>query len=241
MWGPRNGPAMLAALQLIQDVRTGPTWDTYWLFLPTYRRGTADPKEDLRRADEAISKLEKLQSDPNFVPKIPLPFPPATFVELTLPHLRQIRHFAAFRIQFAEIEAAAKNGASKEELTKLASTAWDPVREYGNWIGEFGVREAAEQEAMLTKFAKDHGIELATPGWMRWRDANRLLEVIQNRQRASVTPMRFKSDATFLSREFLWPVEKGRDRLQMLIDNGVIQPAGDGLLQLADWEEFRSR
>jgi len=66
IWGPRNGPQVLAALHLIQDVRTGPTWDTYWIWLPTHRLGTPDPKEDLRRADEAIAAFEAMKTDPNF-------------------------------------------------------------------------------------------------------------------------------------------------------------------------------
>ena len=29
IWGPRNGPAILAALELIQDTRSGPTWQSF--------------------------------------------------------------------------------------------------------------------------------------------------------------------------------------------------------------------
>lgn len=239
IWGPRNGPQMLAALQLIQDVRTGPTWDTYWIFLPTYRLGTPDAQDDLRRANDAIARLEEMKTDPAFVPKFPLPFPPATFIELTLPHLRQIRQFAEFRIEFAELQAAAKNGASKADLAKRAKAAWNPVREYSNWVGMFGPREAAVQERMLTEFAREHGIEVKPPAWMRWRDANRQLESLQNRQRGSTVPLQVKADSPQLWREFLWPVEKGRDRFQLLIENGVVETTGTDAYQLSNWAEYR--
>jgi hypothetical protein len=175
------------------------------------------------------------------VPKFPLPFPPATFVELTLPHLRQIRQFAEFRIAFAELEAAAKIGLTKGELTKRTHAIWNPVREYNNWIGMFGPREAAVQEEMLTKFTREHDLELKAPGWLRWRDANRQLESLQRRQRSSAKPFQFKGDHALLWKEFLWPVEKGRDRLQLLIDTGVIEQAGADTYRLANWEEFRRR
>jgi hypothetical protein len=241
IWGSRNGPLVLAALQLIQDVRTGPTWDTYWIFLPTYRLGTPDAREDLRRAEAVIGSLEKMPTETGFVPKFPLPFPPSTFVELTLPHLRQIREFAAFRIQFSELEAAAQAGLSPEALAARMNATWNPIRDYSNWIGMFGPREAAVQEKMLTDFAREHHLELKPPGWLRWRDANRQLQSLQMRQRGSATPYQFKADATQLWREFLWPVEKGRDRFQLLVENGLVEKSGVDTYQLANWEEYRRR
>src|ERR1035441_5971876 len=103
IWGPRNGPVILAALELIQGTHSGPTWETYWWTLPTHRLGTEKPEEDLRRAENALAALVKMKTDAQFVPKFPLPFPPATFVELILPHLEQIKQFARFRIEVAKI------------------------------------------------------------------------------------------------------------------------------------------
>jgi hypothetical protein len=241
IWGPRNGPAILAALRLIQDVRTGPTWDTYWMWLPTYRLGTPDPQDDLRRADEAIASLGTMQTDAKFVPKFPLPFPPGTFVELMLPHLRQIREFADFRIKFAELDTAARNGLAKDELTKRTNAIWDPIRDYSTWVGVFGPPEAMTQENMLTEFAQKHGIKATPPAWLRWRDANRQLQSLQNRQRASAGPLQVKAGSRFLCREFYWPIEKGRDRFQVLIDNGVVEQTGADTYQLMNWKEFSRR
>ncbi|HEY0667429.1 MAG TPA: hypothetical protein VGD22_04580 [Sphingobacteriaceae bacterium] len=239
IYGPVNGPEVLKALHLIQDVRTGPSWDTYWIWLPTHRLGTADPKEDLKRADAAIAAFETMKTDANYVPKIPLPFPPATFIELTLPHLRQIRHFADFRIKLAELEKKAQNGASKEELTSAIGKIWDPVRDYGNWVGTFGPLEARTQEKMLVDFSRKYGVEIKAPGWMRFRDANRLLQALQNRQRKFAEPVRFKPEISW--GEFLWTKEKGLDRFHILIDNEVVRKAGDNLYELVNWEEYRLR
>lgn len=237
IWGPVNGAEVLKAIQLIQDVRTGPTWDTYWVWLPTHRLGTPDPKDDLHRANEAIAAFETMVTDTNYVAKIPLPFPPSTFIELILPHLRQIKQFADFRIKFAEIEMKAQNGVSKEELTRAVNDIWNPVREYSNWIGTFGPLETRTQEKMITEFSQKHNIEIKTPGWVRFRDANRILQALQNKQRKSVVPLRFKPELGWA--EFLWPKEKGFDRFQILLDNEVVKKVDDNLYQLENWEEYR--
>jgi hypothetical protein len=241
IWGPRHGPAVLAVLQLIQDVRTGPTWDTYWWSLPTHRLGTADPADDLRRADAAILALAALGTDESYVPKFPLPFPPATFIELIQPHLWQIRAFADFRVKLAALEADARAGLDRDELTRRANALWDPIRDYTTWIGVFGPPEAMAQESQLLAFAKAHDIKVTPPAWLRWRDANRQLQSLQGRQRARSEPVQVKSDAALLNRDFFWSVEKGRDRFQLLIEQGLVEPSGPDTYQLANWAEFRRR
>ncbi|HRE79835.1 MAG TPA: hypothetical protein PLN52_02245 [Opitutaceae bacterium] len=241
IWGPKNGPVMLDVLHLIQDTRSGPTWDTYWMWLPTHRLGTEDANEDLRRVNEAISRLETLKTDTAYVSKFPLPFPPATFVELTLPHLWQIKSFAEFRLKFESLTALAKNGASSAELTAKANAIWDPIRDYSTWIGAFGPPEAVTQENMLMAFAKEHQLTLTPPAWLRARDADRQLQWIQNRQRASASPLEFSPDDRFLWKEFLWTLEKGHDRFQLLIDQGWVTKTGDNSYRLSNWESFRGR
>jgi hypothetical protein len=129
-------------------------------------------------------------------------------------------------------------------LTQLAQEAWQPVPDYNTWIGVWGQPEAIAQEKLLMELTREVGIEVKTPGWMRFRDAERLLQAIQSRQRFAATPWKFKSaNGGFLgSGDFmLWPVEKFRDRLQLLVDNGVVEETGDGTCQLANWEEYRLR
>jgi hypothetical protein len=235
IYGPRNGEPVFRALKLIEDVRTGPAWDTFWRYLPGARLGTEDPAADLRRADEAIAAFEKMTPDGSFVAKFPLPFPPATFIQLTLPHLRQIRQFADFRLKVLELRAAAMHGATKAQLTQLAQAAWHPVPDYNTWIGEWGQPEEVMQEKILEEIAGDLGIEVTVPGWMRFRDAERLLEAVQNRQRFTVKPWQFTLASGFMQ----WATEKVRDRLQLLIESGAIEKIGDNAYRLANWNDYR--
>ena len=80
--------------------------------------------------------LPSWKTDTVFVPKFPLPFPPSTFVELMIPHIRQIKLFAEFRMKEKAIRDAAENGASKGELIKLGKEAWQPIPEYNTWMDD---------------------------------------------------------------------------------------------------------
>jgi hypothetical protein len=240
IWGPRNGPHVLEALKLIQDVRSGPAWDTFWWGTKAYRLGTADPQQDLDRAEKILAALEEMKTDTVFVPKFPLPFSPATFIELTLPHIRQIRAFAASRVKMGEVREIAKNKGSKVKLTRLLNEAWQPVPEYNTWIGSFGQPEANMQEKMLTQLAKELQLELQTPGWLVYRNAGRYLQRIQNIQRKQHTPYTFKIDgAVIRGAEFTWPAEQAKVYMDLLIREGCVVPSDGNTYRLANWEEYR--
>src|ERR1043165_6342117 len=104
-------------------------WDTYWWTMSGYRRGTADPKEDLKRVESILADLQALKPDTAFVSKFPLPVSPETLVDMMIPYLKQIRAFAEFRIELGQIRAAWKNGASKEDITQQLAKVWKPIPE----------------------------------------------------------------------------------------------------------------
>lgn len=239
IWGPKNGPKVLDAVKLIEDTRTGPTWETYWWSLSTRRLGTEDPNIDLERSNKVIADLRIMKTDLQYVPKFPLPFPPATFIELMLPHIMQIKAFAEFRIEEKKIRKAAKNGASKEELTRLSMEAWKPVPEYNTWIGTFGQAEFREQETMMDKLAKDLDIKITPPLWTLYRDADRYLQKIQNLQKASSKPVKFKPGDAIGRSEFYWPAEKVQKYLTLLVNMGSMKKNEDDFYQLTNWEDYR--
>jgi hypothetical protein len=235
IWGPVNGPQVLQALQLVQDVRSGPSWETYWWTLPGYRPETRPPVQDLARAETAISTLERMKTDPAFVPKFPLPFPPAIFIRLMLPHLRQIREFARFRIDMTELKRAMTQGLSKEEAARRLTAIWKPIPDYDTWIGTFGQPEERLQSIMIRKLAEDAGLKVEEPAWLRARDAGRLLEKLQLMQRA-------QRDELVLGprqmNEFYWPPPRLQSRLEHLLNDGSIEKVGNDKYRLANWSAF---
>jgi hypothetical protein len=235
IWGPRNGPKIFRALKLIEDVRTGPSWDTYWWTMSGYRRGTPNPTQDLQRTELALTELKSLKMDTSFVPKFPLPVSPDTLVDLMLPHLQQIRAFAEFRIELDQIRTAWKNGTSKEEISQRLAKAWIPIPEYNTWVGAFGQTERRMQEIQLRRFAKEAGVELVEPTWLRSEDAGRLLEKIQSVQREQRGEADFKVGDL---NEFMWTEEKLNNRFQKLIADGWVVKVGGDTYRLVNWSEY---
>jgi hypothetical protein len=243
IWGPVNGPKVLRALLLIQDTRSGPTWDTYWSHKDRqpYCFGTKDPSRDKSRAEAVLNDFSAMKTDTAFVVKFPLPFPPSTFVELMVPHIRQIMAFADFRIKEKMIRETAKKGASKDELILLCKEAWQPVPEYNTWIGTFGQAEARVQETMMRQLAKDIGVEINPPSWMVHRDADRFLERIQTLQMRSSQPVQFKPDDAIGKGEFYWPAEKINECIDILFKVGSLEKVADNIFRLSNWENFRKQ
>jgi hypothetical protein len=235
IWGPTNGPKVLQAVKLIQDVRSGPSWETYWWTMPSYRLGTADANDDLRRATSAIENLRNLQPDTSFVPKLPLPYTPGILIGMMLPHLEQIRKFAIFRQELENIKEATQSGLGGEALSKRLSAAWQPIPEYNTWIGTFGQPEARMQEILLRKLASDSHVPLVEPAWLVTRECERLLEKIHNLQLRERKELRFKAA---VMNEFHWPQHKLQDRLNKLVRDGAVEKLGPDEYRLSDWEQL---
>ena len=120
----------------------------------------------------------------------------------------------------------------------MAKSAWKPVPEFNTWIGTFGQTEAAQQEIILQKLAKDLAIEIKPPGWLRARDASRLLQCLQKKQRSSTTVWQFHPREIA---QFHWTVEKLTDRVQKLVDDGCVEKTGQDVYQLSNWMDFRQQ
>ncbi|MHC4441638.1 MAG: beta-N-acetylhexosaminidase family protein [Planctomycetota bacterium] len=236
IWGPTNGPVILRALELIEEVRSGPTWETYWWRRPGHRVGTADPADDLGRAVESLRALTTMKTDAKYVPKFPLPYKPEILVELMFPHLKQIKLYADFRLRVADIRKAAAEGASKERLNKMLAEAWQPVPEYNTWIGTFGCKELREQKKTVDELRSEYQLTVKDPGWLRKMEADRVLHKVRNQQGMMSEPLFFTPRQ--INGEFYWPKSMVLDRLEKLVSDGVVEKVGENKYRLADWQNF---
>jgi hypothetical protein len=236
VWGPNAGKEVYEALCLIEDVRSGPAWETYWWTRPEHRVGTENPAQDLQRAERASSVLARLESDRGYVPKIPLPFPPRNFVELMLPHLEQIRRYAQFRLDIEEVGRAAKEGVSSEGLAQMLDAAWKPVPEYGTWIGVFGNQELRAQKETILAVAEELGLLLPCADGLRYMEADRLLQMFRIMQTGVPGPLSFTPENHM---GYFWPMDFVRDRFQKLVEDGVlVQEQGGAPYRLVDWADW---
>jgi len=235
VWGPQNGPAVLAALRLIEDVRSGPSWDTYWWTRPGHRVGTDNAADDLKRAEDSLETLRPMQDDAAYVCKLPLPYPRGTFIELMLPHLEQIRHFAQFRLGIEAVRQAAARGVSKDELAAMLTRAWQPVPEFTTWVGVFGNQELRAQKAAVAQVASELGLTVPEPAALRYVEADRLLQLLRRQQEGSAEPIAFGPTT---AGDFYWPEALLRDRFQKLVGDRLVVETSPGQYHLADWANW---
>jgi hypothetical protein len=261
IWGPVSGQKMFDVLRLIEDVRTGPNFDSYWTSLrpgnkpATGELGTDDPGLDLQRANSALASLKSLVPDAGFVQKFPLPFSANDYRDLIVPHIQQIADYSEFCVGVAKVRKAAAQGASKERLADMMREIWRPVPEYNTWIGMGGTIELNAQVRAIQKIEQDFGIVVKDPDALIQRDADRIAETLGRRQAYSPTPLLWKIDPNgrgsswdsdhLIDQDFLYLkyVDRGawRDRLILLLQRGDItevQTSEGTRYQLTKWRDW---
>jgi hypothetical protein len=229
---------VVAALELVQDVRSGPSWETYWWTRPTHRLGTEDPEGDLHRAESSLKALGAMELDEDFVPKLPLPWPPEVFIELLVPHLEQIRLYASFRVQVQALRQAAEVGAPKAELEAMLRDAWQPVPEFGTWVGTFGLWEVREQKQVVHALRQQYGLNVSDPAWFRHLEADRLLQTLRSYQHKAALPVSISPSGGV---EFYWPEGYLPDRIELLHSLGLLEKIDDDLYQLTNWQPWAAK
>lgn len=149
-------------LDLIEDARSGESWDTYWWSNENYiLKSDAYPAEEiLSRADKAIDILQEMIDSGLTVNTLPLPLELTEVLQLMLPHVRQIRDFAQFRIDLSQAENMAAGGFSAEEIQTQVNSISTPISEYNTVIGLWGQVEARAQQELLLAFCRKNNLEM---------------------------------------------------------------------------------
>ena len=147
-------------LLLIQDARSGSSWDTYWWSSPSYiLKSDAYPAQDiLNRCNTYIPVMEEMIAKELDTNTIPYPISLTEVLQLMLPHLEQIRDYAEFRIALDELEAEYAAGTSPDILQEKLNEIATPVSEYNCIIGLWGQIEARAQQEMVYAFCQETGL-----------------------------------------------------------------------------------
>lgn len=178
IYGEKHGAAVEQVLQLIQDGRSGSTWEEYWWpWPPRYKRSYNAP-EIVRRAKEALRLMETVAADKSIQTDFPLPITPSLLAELTLPHIEQILNSARFYAAFDELEARAERGMPATEIAAELDRIWQPTYDYNAVIGCWGQREARSEAGTVWTFCKKYGIPMPRKPLMYWQAKKRYYEYL---------------------------------------------------------------
>lgn len=149
-------------LDLIEDARSGESSDTFkWNSENYILKSDAYPAEEiLARADKAIDILQEMIDSGLTANTLPLPLELTEVLQLMLPHVRQIRDFAQFRIDLSHAENMAAGGFSAEEIQTQVNSISTPISEYNTVIGLWGQVEARAQQELLLAFCRKNNLEM---------------------------------------------------------------------------------
>ena len=233
---PQNTAALLGALELIRDARSGDTWDTYWWGEADYLLVRGDYAPILSRADGCIAAFEKLLNEDEPTDGIAFPIKRRDLYRLMLPHLYQIRGFAQFRVA---LDALKKDTASLDHAALQARVNALPfeIPEYNCVIGLWGQTEARVAYDILCGFCREHGLIAPERKAMRYVFKRRLYDALCTKQRGLDHPLWVGPE--FYEAGAAFGMDTTREMMRELCDEGVLMLHEDGRMALANWSDFR--
>ncbi len=225
-------------LRLIQDARSGSTWDEFWWPDDSYLlKSDAYPAESiLERCEIYIPVLQEMIDKGIDSHTFPFPIALDEVFRMMLPHLEQIREYAQFRIGLAGLEEDWRQGASGEELGAALKEIAEPVLSYNSVIGIWGQIEARAQREMVLAFCDKTGAEIPVyPVWDRQRKQYIYAQLVTD-QKGKGEPVR----AGFPYYQYGLAYGEETERLvQEMVEEGLLVRDADGSVYLADWENYK--
>ena len=239
IWEGTDADDMLFVLLVIQDIRSGDNWDSYWWKKPDYRWGTQDSEDDYRRLRQCKNIIERLclKKDSLSV-DLPLPFKPWVLAGLIDPHIEQMMQLAAFKTKLGKLEEKHGEGASPDFIYRELKKIITPIPNFDTWVGTFLQIEQREQYKLIYEFSKKAGLPLPQNA-LRLNELRRCaLEKASVHQKGKLEPHLF--DSRFISEGYLsYPKEEALSVIESLLDDYLIEYVGEGLYQLANWMDYR--
>lgn len=239
IWQGADADGMYDALKLIQEVRSGDRWDTYWWTRPDFRWGTGDNAADLHRAKEALQALGALAEKRDLESvSLPLPFKPWVLAKMILPHLEQIRLLCVFKEEMNRLRALRDGGANGDYLYRQLAELLRPVPDFNTWVGNFLQIEQREQYRMARAFCEETGIPMPKNPVRREMLRRNAIETMAMFQRGVQEPVLF--DSSSISFGYLaYPKEESLELMEEMYADGVIEYVGEGKYRLTNWESHR--
>lgn len=237
--GEAHADDMYQILSLIQDARSGDSWETfYWNCEDYLLLSSQYPAENiLQRCESCIPTLEEMIEEDLDKNTIPLPITTTDLLQLIMPHLQQIRHFATFRIALAQLEAEYAAGMDQQSLEQRLAAIYEPVPEYNCIIGMWGQPEARAQYELLTRFCKNTNTEIPRNPVFEYYRKQRIYQEMCSFQKGSPDIYYMQKDHYQMGLAF--GSEETEKLVNALIAEGLLRETDDGMVYLSDWENYR--
>lgn len=240
MVGEEYGESLYEILDLIQDARTGDSYDTFFHSKQDYvlTSENYDAEDILERSNRLLPILQQMIQSDLQTNVIPLPCTVTELLKLVEPHVAQIQQYAQFRKGMYELEKMHASGnASFDELQKKLNEIYIPIPEYNCIIGMWGQIESRAQYSMVEEFCARTGLDIPKDPIFRYYRKQRIYQEMCSYQKG-------RADIYYRAKGvFQWGMaysEKAAIELEdELIAEGLLSETEDGYIYLTNWEDYK--
>lgn len=236
--GPEYAGAFAEMLKIIQDARSGHSWDTYFWSNENYILKSDDyPAEDIfKRCTASIPILMEMIHSGIGSYTLPLPISLQDLLSMMLSHMKQIQSYAAFRIGLSELEQKYAEGSPVEELEKTLYEIAKPIDDYDCIIGCWGQIEARAQYEMITAFCQKTGMDIPVYPEFHAQRKQYIMGQFICYQR--------NSEKAYLAKSpyYQWGLAYGADETARLVNElvaeGLLTRLDEDTVCLKNWESY---
>ena len=237
--GPEYAYDFAEMLSIIQDARSGYSWDTYFWSNDNYILKSDSYEAELikTRCDNVLPILDEMIESGMDSYTLPLPISLQDVLQLMRPHLVQIRDYAQFRIDLAQLKSDYAEGMAKEDVEKRLYEISTPISNYNCVIGAWGQIEARAQYEMVLEFCENTGCDVPMHAAFQEERKQRIIAetIAYQKDRGDV----YISYAPY----YQWGHAFGREEtarlVEELINEGLLIRNEDGGVYLVDWEKYK--
>lgn len=225
-------------LLLIQDARSGTSWDTYFWSKDNYvlKSDTYPAAEILERCNQYIPVLDEMIEKGIEANTLPLPVSLNQVLRMMRPHLEQIRDFAQFRIELSELENQYAAGTGLDVIAQKLYEIGDPIESYNCIIGTWGQIEARAQREMVIEFCNNTGIEIPIYGDYDKQRKDFIYAQFAMYQRGKQEPNEIA--APFYQYGVAYGVEETQRLVDEMVADGLLIKTESGTVYLTDWKNY---
>lgn len=239
MVGDEYAKALEEMLCIIQDARSGHTWETYRWDTEEYilKSDLYDAESILRRVDTYMPILDEMIEEEIESQSFPLPVSMKELLSMMRPHLQQIRSYAQFLIEFEGLQKEFEQGVAKEEIEKKLYDIATPINSYNTVVGTWGQIEARAQRELVVDFCQSNELNIPIYEQLDRERKNFLYGQFAMCQRGKSEP--YYLSAPYYQYGLAFGESETNRLIEEMIKEGGLTRAENGAVYLANWENYK--
>lgn len=236
--GEEYARALAEMLLLLQEARSGSSWDTYFWSREDYilKSDSYPAAEILEKCNQYLPVLDEMIEKKIESNTLPLPISLNQLLQMMRPHLLQIRAFAQFRMDLEELQVQYAAGEDLEQLADKLYEIGTPIESYHVIEGTWGQIEARAQREMIVAFCNETGIELPVYGAYDEHRKNFIYAQFAMYQRGNKEP--YEIGAPYYQYGVAYGTEETQRLVEEMVEDGLLIRTPEDKLYLANWKNY---